>query len=406
MPSQLPQDQSFDSTVAFSDSSYATDFSSSNRYLDPNSAFADFNQLPSDDQSFQSISGGQNFLQPLDNLQQQQQQQQEQAFGWAQSSHLSPNSLTLDTSGQQSGLRANVFPAFDYSNQSLDPSLLDYTQPQHQQQTSLDPTNLSFDSMTAMQQASPTPPHLLQPDVRRTSQASSPRQTPSPHQQQMYGQPARPRTTSESLDPLSAAFPHGNMNGSNPWDSGAAFRIHRRAPSDTISEISSHSAQTSPYMSNLDGFDYSAQHVSPLVQPQFDQPLFADSLSFNQFSLNDPSALQAHISPGHSPLVSPQIPTPQMPLPEFSSSDNFGITADLGGQFGATNLNGYDMMPSFDQQGMGLNNTSVGISGEADTMSPPEINIDFAPPSRQPSFRDNQNRGFGDALSPPENTGK
>lgn len=441
MPSQLPQEQSFESfttdpssNAGFSEASFATDYSSTGQYLDPNLAFTDFTQLPSDSHSFQSGSGGQSFLQPHHNIQSQQDQsygqqdqtygqqaqgygqqdqgfeQQEQGYGqqaysFSQSNQLNPNNLTLDTSGQQP---TNMFPAFDYSNQSLDPSLLGFGQSQdqqQQQQTSLDPTNLSFDSMAAMQQQHPpTPPHLLQPEMRRTSQASSPRQTPSPHQQQMYGQPARPRTTSESLaPPLSAAFPHGYLNGGNPWDSGAAFRTHRRAPSDALSEVSSHSAQASPYMANLDGFDSNVQHISPLINPQHDQPLFTDSLSFNQFTLNDPNSMQNHISPGHSPLVSPQVSTPQKPLPEFSSNDNFGITADIG-QFGAVNANDYDMIPPMSQEGMAPMINNVGLSGEADTMSPPEINIDFAPPSRQPSFRDNQNHGFGDALSPPENT--
>lgn len=40
--------------------------------------------------------------------------------------------------------------------------------------------------------------------------------------------------------------------------------------------------------------------------------------------------------------------------------------------------------------------------GQADTMSPPEINIDFAPPSRQASFEPPKPGNHADALSPPE----
>lgn len=40
--------------------------------------------------------------------------------------------------------------------------------------------------------------------------------------------------------------------------------------------------------------------------------------------------------------------------------------------------------------------------GQADTMSPPEINIDFAPPARQTSFEPDKPGNSADALSPPD----
>ena len=47
-------------------------------------------------------------------------------------------------------------------------------------------------------------------------------------------------------------------------------------------------------------------------------------------------------------------------------------------------------------------NQPVPEFGQADAMSPPEINIDFAPPSRQASFEPPKPEHQVDALSPPD----
>lgn len=376
--SQASQDQSFKQESFNSDPTLTADYTSNTQYLDP--SFVDFNQSLNNSNNFQSSNVSQDFLKP--------EQLQTEEFGYNQNG-LSPHDLGLNTSTNTS------FPNLEYSNQSLDPSLLDFSST-HSQQLSLDPTNLSYDNMTSMQGHAPTPPHLLRPQLSQ-SQSPSPRQTPSPQQQQMYVQPQRPRNTSESLDPSSAAFPHGY--NPNDWAAGAAFRQHRRQPSDTFSEISSHSAQASPYMGNLDGFDANAtQHISPMANPQQDYPLFNDNLGFSQFNLNDQGMQANHISPGHSPMISPSVSTPQQPLPDFNPHD-FGMSQDLTAQF--RSADGVDMFPALGNENLNQG-PSIGISGEADTMSPPEINIDFAPPSRQPSFRNGQQHGLGDALSPPE----
>jgi len=374
--SHSSQDHSFKQESFTSDPTFTTDYTSNAQYLDP--SFVDFNQSMNDSNNFQSSNTSQDFLQPN--------HFKTEEFGYNQNG-LSPHEL---------GLGASVNTSFpDYSSQSLDPSLLDFSTTQSQQ-LSLNPTNLSFDNMTSMQGHAPTPPHLLQPHASQ-SQSPSPRQTPSPQQQQMYAQPQRPRNMSESLDPSSAAFPHGY--NSNDWAAGAAFRQHRRAASDTFSEISSHSAQASPYMGNMDGFDPNAtQHISNMANQQQDYPLFNDNLGFSQFNLNDQGMQANHISPGHSPLISPSVSTPQQPLPDFNPHD-FGMTQDLNAQF--RNTDGNDMFPALGNENFNLG-PNIGISGEADTMSPPEINIDFAPPSRQPSFRNGQHHGLGDALSPPD----
>ena len=49
-----------------------------------------------------------------------------------------------------------------------------------------------------------------------------------------------------------------------------------------------------------------------------------------------------------------------------------------------------------------INQSHIPEFGAADTMSPPEINIDFAPPSRQASFEPAKPGHQADALSPPD----
>ncbi|KAF2223270.1 hypothetical protein BDZ85DRAFT_198062 [Elsinoe ampelina] len=258
--------------------------------------------------------------------------------------------------------------------------------------------------MAAMQGHSPTPPHLLNTNTAVSSHSPSPRHSPSPQnaQQAQFG---RPRNTSESLDPLSAAFPQGYMGGD--WGSGAAFRNHRRKPSDALSEYSSHSNQASPYMNTLDSFDQSSTHVSPMLGAQNDTPLFNELGMMNQFSLNEPGLNpNDHISPVHSLHNSPRIPAQQQqPLPQFTSNDNFGLNTDMNMQYQQhdNNFNNFPNLGTFDPNAFPTFHTDVvSPEGQADAMSPPEINIDFAPPSRQPSFGPRARAGSSNELAPPD----
>ncbi|PSK34583.1 hypothetical protein B9Z65_8909 [Elsinoe australis] len=305
----------------------------------------------------------------------------------------------LDAHGLQQSNNQNDYSNFGFNNnQSLDPTLLQGSSP-----NTLDPNNLSLDNMATLQGHSPTPPHLLNTNTAVSSHSPSPRHTPSP--QNVQAQFGRPRNTSESLDPLSAAFPQGYPTGGD-WAAGAAFKGHRRKPSDTLSEYSSHSNQASPYMNTMDSFEQSA-HVSPMLNAQNDAPLFDDSLGMmNQFTLNEPSLNpQQHISPAHSLHNSPRIPVQQQPLPQFSPNDNFGLTNhDLNMQFqNDPSFNNFPNMGAFDQNAFPtFNHDVVSPEGQADAMSPPEINIDFAPPSRQPSFGPRARAGSSNELAPPD----
>ncbi|KAF4551891.1 Zinc finger C2H2 type domain-containing protein 2 [Elsinoe fawcettii] len=306
--------------------------------------------------------------------------------------NISPQHSGLSAHGrQQANNQADYAFAFNNGNPSLDPSLLQNT-------NTLDPNTLSLDNMATMQGHSPTPPHLLNTNTAVSSHSPSPRHSPSPHnaQQAQFG---RPRNTSESLDPSSAAFPQGYMGGD--WAQGAAFTNHRRKPSDALSEYSSHSNQASPYMATMDSFDQSA-HVSPMLNAQGnDAPLFNELGMMNQFSLNEPGLNpNDHISPIHSSHNSPRIPAQQQPLPHFTSTDNFGLSPDMSMQFNQNenNFNHFPNMAAFPT----FQSDVVSPEGQADAMSPPEINIDFAPPSRQPSFGPRARAGSSNELAPPD----
>ncbi|ORX92894.1 hypothetical protein BCR34DRAFT_500301 [Clohesyomyces aquaticus] len=244
-----------------------------------------------------------------------------------------------------------------------------------------------MNQMAATQTHSPTPPHLLQPGMNH-------QQTPSPHaspnmNQGAFSSPSHSRHT--SLDPSAA---YGQGPGSE-WGGMAAFRGHRRAPSETYSDVSS--AQASPYLGNHDSFEH--DNPSPLLNAQQDPSLFQEVMQFGQFNLNDN---HAHVSPGHSPHISPRLLPQQQPLPQFAPN-SFGLSPGMNNPYGEQNLGMYqtqqqqqEPFPTINQQG------PAPEFGQADTMSPPEINIDFAPPSRQASFEPAKPNTQQDALSPPD----
>jgi transcription factor CRZ1 len=320
------------------------------------------------------------------------------------SNHVSPGRLSQGASSP-SNTDTSAFPSFEYSqasfNQagSLDPSVLD----------NFDPTSLELlpsqqglesaggpliDPMATMHSShSPTPPHLLPDMARRQSGSPSPNASPSFQTNNNFQNFNRPRGTSESLDPSSAMFPQGQ---SNEWSNMGAYRGHRRTPSDNFSDISSHSNQNSPYMPNLDSFE----HASPMLNPTQD-PTFGGNVDLQNFNLNENQAPQSqpYISPGVSPQPSPRL-VPQQQLPPFTAENNYGLNVSVNAPFGQQQNGGMEMFPGTGQEPFpSLNHSSPGEIGAADQMSPPEINIELAPASKNPI--ENTRPGDGDALSPP-----
>ncbi|KAK3071046.1 DNA-binding transcription factor [Teratosphaeriaceae sp. CCFEE 6253] len=323
------------------------------------------------------------------------------------SNHVSPSALSQNTS--PSNTESSAFPSFDFnpntfdlgqsnfdSGASLDPSLLAGLDPQD-----LDTHTLSQDHMaSAMQSHAPTPPHLLPEMPRRKSNSPSPHATPS-FPQNGFQTANRPRNLSESLDPSSAMFP---QHGQNEWSNMGGYRTHRRTPSDNYSEISSHSNQASPYLGTSDGFDANA-HSSPMLNASQD-PAFNGDLGMQAFNLNESQLAhqQSYISPGHSPHHSPRlVAQQQQTLPPFTADNNYGLLAHTNGQYMHQQQNGLDMFPGQGQEAFpSLNHTSPGDLGAADQMSPPEINIDYAPPTKP--VENMRSLNAEDTLSPPLRT--
>lgn len=283
---------------------------------------------------------------------------------------------------------SNAFPSFDLgttdftSNTALDPSLLEA------------PDTSLANMATSMQPPSPTPPHLLPEMARRHSNSPSPQTSPGFQQHQSY-MSARPRNTSESLDPSSAMYP---PSGANEWASMGPYRTHKRTPSDQYSDYSSHSNQASPYLQTYDTFD---AQTSPLLNPQQD-PTF-DALGLQQFTLGDTqqhqqsyhtpghSPQQTYHTPGHSPRISPQLMPQQHGLPQFATDNGFAFGTN---QF-AHQSNGYEMFPPLSKP------QSPSEFGQADQMSPPEIQVEFAPPSTTTVNQHMKLENDQEALSPP-----
>ena len=266
-------------------------------------------------------------------------------------------------------------PNYMIDSREIDPQLFDSSPPQN---TSVDPSHVMSGMATAH---NPTPPHLLHtPEMHRMASGGSPGASPALSQGGFGHSPSHSRHA--SLDPSSAAYSQNNQE----W--GMQFSRHKRVPSDARSDISS-SAHPSPYMSNLDSFD----QPSPLLNAQpHDQALMQD-LNMQQFTISDNQPFPSHISPAHSPQPSPRLMA-QQALPPFNGGDNFGLQASMG-NFGLP-------QPPFGQEPFPtLQNGPNDMN--PNTMSPPGITIELAPPSRINSFEPSKPDAHmeADALSPP-----
>nr|POE62406.1 c2h2 finger domain transcription factor crza [Quercus suber] len=324
------------------------------------------------------------------------------------SSHVSPSSINNEPS---------AFPSFDFG--STDLSQVGFDQPGSLDPTLLDGINTSgMDSQVglldqmgpALTSRSPPLPHLT-PDMnmRRHSGSPSPHTSPGFQQTASFSSQSdnRPRNLSESLDPSSAMFPPSGQG--NEWSAMGAYRgAHRRTPSDNYSDISS--THNSPYLGNLDSFDANAQS-SPMLNPTSD-PSFANDLSMQGFTLNESQGPSQQSLFNYSPVPSPQssqrLSAQQAAMTNLASDNSYGLNVNVNGQFSQPQNNDGDMFlgtnhepfPSLNSQ-----QTPGGELGLADQMSPPEINIDFVPDSKNPMEPIRSTHG-DDTLSPPQRTGR
>lgn len=246
------------------------------------------------------------------------------------------------------------------------------------QQSNVNPADLSSPH-------GPSSPNLLSPDNH-----ASPPQPPSPASTQgHYYTPQHSRH--QSLDPASAGFGPGEWQGM-----GQAFQGHRRVPSEQ-SDISSNSA--SPYLAQHEVFESIENRPSPLLHPQQDG---SQTFGLDTFSLAD----QPHISPGHSPYISPRL-LPQQTHGLGMSQEVIMAQHNLGQNNGGPGPEIYATQPEdafTDMSQMHSHNDSIiSDMGQADQYVTPSINIEPAPVSRQASF-EVDNRNFADALQPPTST--
>lgn len=297
-----------------------------------------------------------------------------------------PGSFTQDL------LSANISPNFNSNDFSLFP---DQSQTQFDQQffitdstnnSTLNPAELNMTSP----QTQPTPPHLLHPEVHNNN---SNQNSPSFNQGQFQRSPSHSRHA--SLGPESAAFPQGGVDWSMM---PKQFQGHRRTPSE-YSDVSASSAAHSPNLGHHDRFDGVDTRHSPMVHPQ-DPNLYNDVLAIGTFSLSDPqvhhgSSPGRGLSPAHSPAISPRLSPQQMPL--INQQNNFMLGMNNSGFVNQQNMYG---LPS--NQFPQMQHSASLDMGQAQQMVPPEINVEFAPASRQNSFEPPKPSLDSDALSPPE----
>jgi transcription factor CRZ1 len=288
--------------------------------------------------------------------------------------------LPLFTSGAQTD---QSFIDAAVLDPALDPSLLGGLSPGSQ---SLSPPAGLSDSMAATLNT-PTMHHQ-----HHMSPRGSPAITQSPFQP-----PHLSHSRNSSLDPSSAY-------GAGEWGAGPGFQGHRRTLSDAHSEVSS--AQHSPYAPALDSFDHPLDHSPHLnaQDPLAYQDMMGLGQGLGQVSLSE--AAPSYISPAHSPAISPRLPPSQLASHPYGQVDSFNLVAPQLSP-GMMNQNlfsnqgygsaGQEAFPSLNKPRL-----QSEMSGQSDPMSPPEINIIIAPPSRQNTFEPQADPNSDSALRPPD----
>lgn len=275
------------------------------------------------------------------------------------------------------------FPLFSGPNNpadQYDPSFLFNQLPSQSSDQSVNPANLD---MASPQSHADTPPGLLLPDHLSPGSAH---QSPNFNQNQFQSSPGHSRNA--SLGPESAAFPQGTDWSMMP----PQFTGHRRTPSE-YSDVSASSAQHSPNLGHHDTFESIENQHSPMQHPQ-DPSLYQDLNSgIGSFSLSDPqiqhsASPRRGLSPAHSPAISPRL-GPQ-PLPMMNQQNNFMLGMNNGFAPQQDMYNGQESFPTLGND-MGQGQQMV-----------PDINVEFAPNSRQNSFEPPKPSLDQAALTPPD----
>ncbi|CAI7631614.1 unnamed protein product [Penicillium pancosmium] len=293
-------------------------------------------------------------------------------------SSLLNNPNDLDFSGYHNHSPHSTTASEYDSSHLLDPQMHQRPPSMHQAINPADlvspisnPSASSHPSSQDQQQSSPGP-------------MSPPGSTPG-----TYYTPQHSRHT--SLDPSTATYLSAQPNAD--WGSvmnNVAFQGHRRAPSE-VSEVSS--ANHSPYLSQHE-YDGIENNASPSLAPQNDPALYDNQLGIEQFTLSEQQ--QQGFSPLHSPYISPRL----MPQQGGEIPNNGAyLNANNTSQFPPAPTEMYGV-PGDALLNQGFDNGMADI-GQASSMAPPSINVEFAPPSRVPSFGPPKPTTDLDSLSPP-----
>ena len=256
-------------------------------------------------------------------------------------------------------------------------------QPQH---SSINPADI-MNSIPSPHNIVPSASTLMPPEAHSSRQGS-----PAPPQGQFYS-PNHSRHT--SLDPSSAISAHNHQLDWAGLAQRAQSQGHRRAPSDH-SDVSS-SVAPSPFLGQTEAFDLDYS-PSPLMNPLQDNSLYP-GLGMEQISLSDPQQThqqQQRMSPGHTPFDSPRM-SPHMGL--GVPTDNFLLTQDFGGSFaGGPGPDIYTNQPDpFSHLNPRHDSTDMGQAAQMT----PQINVELAPPTKQPGLEPSQTDNDLDTLSPP-----
>ena len=276
----------------------------------------------------------------------------------------------------------------------VDPDLQGGVQPQHQ---SINPADI-MSNMSSPQNMIPTPPNLIPPESHSSRQGS-----PAPPQGQFFS-PSHSRNA--SLDPSSAIYTH--VQQQTDWTGvlqQPQFQSHRRAPSEH-SDVSS-SVAPSPFLPHHEGFELD-HNPSPMMHAQPDNTLYQEALGIEHFTLSDPQQQQQQqqqqqhqrVSPGHSPYVSPRM-SPQTGL-GIIQDNSFMLPSDIHNNFGGgpgpeIYADQSNTFPSFNTR------HGSGDMGQVGQMAPPpEINVEFAPTTRQSTVEPPRPDHDCDGLIPPD----
>ncbi|OQE45876.1 hypothetical protein PENCOP_c001G03543 [Penicillium coprophilum] len=337
-------------TLSPTDQSYASTINNNNIPISQSFETSLVNQLEHSSTGLRAMQGDENFSNMLNS--------NHPELDFALYQNHSPNSVST--------------PEYD-SSLLLDPQM-------HQRQ-SINQAIGPVDMVSPISNPSASP-HPSSQDQQHSSPGpmSPPGSTPG-----TYYTPQHSRHT--SLDPATAAYL--TAQSGPDWQSvmsNVSFQGHRRAPSE-VSEVSS--ANHSPYLSQHE-FDGIENNASPSLVPQSDPSLYDNGLGMETFTLSEQH--QQGISPLHSPYISPRL----MPQQGGEMVPNNSYLS----QFPSAPTDMYGM-PQEEMMNMGKLNNTPGDIGQASQMAPPSINVEFAPPLRNPNLDPSKSRADIDSLSPP-----